>query len=605
MSTSHGAMNVWFYECCHPFDNTVAIRVSNVTPGILNWKTSNESIFFDDLKNTSFRTHGNQHKFRNIVLTDEEINAMDQINLHQSSSHHETEDQATSERHDVDFDEKNVELKKEIAEVGKHMTDMKAYVDNSTKMIIDEIRYSRGQPSQATHQQDDARQHVEESDKALMDQPSVSMREYVHTSNTDDEAQKSNDQTVGVVFNADIAGSSNSKPPTLDDYPDFTMTQIVALDPILNANTTPDVQPRNKNPGKYDTSLYIRLSEGKSSSRRVPILFRIKHPFESHNGFEVATELIDEFNKWVFKDVSSRRGRKSTYSKLKNSFEPQMDFGVVKVAEKDLFNIMVKPGRPWEDGKAKYSPIPLSYSTVDCWFMTWVDNIEKQRRESNCDMISISPDHDVGQCIRGFKLLANIPWDSVDDVIIPVNISEKFHWFLVVFRIKLRCLHVYDSMKGGSVHTKKVNEAVGKLATMIPLFLTSTGFYGKRLDLYVNKLPKYVHKSQSDPLDIKHMMHAPQQEDSSNDCGLYTCLFAEYISNDVFDMRSIDIDAKYHRQRYATILWHYGKTKNEDGAISESEVTGTVASKFGGPRIAKEHVPDTTNYPTPRQRTRN
>ncbi|KAG5601969.1 hypothetical protein H5410_033339, partial [Solanum commersonii] len=44
---------------------------------------------------------------------------------------------------------------------------------------------------------------------------------------------------------------------------------------------------------------------------------------------------------------------------------------------------------------------------------------------------------------------------------------------------------------------------------------------------------------------------------------------------------------------------------SEDGAISESEVTGTVASKFGGPRIAKEHAPDTTNYPTPRSHTRN
>ncbi|KAG5624876.1 hypothetical protein H5410_010094 [Solanum commersonii] len=44
---------------------------------------------------------------------------------------------------------------------------------------------------------------------------------------------------------------------------------------------------------------------------------------------------------------------------------------------------------------------------------------------------------------------------------------------------------------------------------------------------------------------------------------------------------------------------------SEDGAISESEVTGTVASKFGGPRIAKEHVSDTTNYPTPRSHTRN
>ncbi|KAG5585758.1 hypothetical protein H5410_046192 [Solanum commersonii] len=470
-SQFHIALQVWFYECCHPFDNTIAIRVSNVTPRILNWKKSNE-----------------------ITMR------------------HETEDQATSERHNVDFDEKYVELKKENAEVwvewkelkdnvDKDMTDMKAYVDNSTKLII----------------KDDARQHVEESEKAPMDQPSVSMREYVHTSITDDEAQKSNDQTVGVVFNADIPGSSNSKPPTLDDYPNFTMTHIVALDPILNANTTPDVQPRNRNPGKYDTSLYIRLSEGESSSRRVPILFRIKYPFESHNRFEVAAELIDEFNKSVFKDVSSRHD-----------------------------------------------------STVDCWFMTWVDNIEKQWRESNCDMRSISPDHNVGQCIRDFKLLANIPWDSVDDVIILVNISEKFHWFLIVFRIKLRCLHVYDSMKGESIHTKKVNEA-----------------------------------SQSDPLDIKHMMRAPPQEDSSNDCGLYTCLFAEYISNDVFDMRSIDIDAKYHRQRYVTILWHYGKTKNEDGTISEGEVTGTVASKFGGPRIAKEHVSDTTNYPTPRPRTRN
>ncbi|KAK6787479.1 hypothetical protein RDI58_016004 [Solanum bulbocastanum] len=97
-------------------------------------------------------------------------------------------------------------------------------------------------------------------------------------------------------------------------------------------------------------------------------------------------------------------------------------------------------------------------------------------------------------------------------------------------------------------------------------------------------------------------MHVPQQEDSSNDCDLYTCLFVEYISNGVFDIRSVDIDAQYLRQRYATIIWHYGKTKNEDGAISESEVIGMVASKFGGPRIAKEHAPDTSNYPTPRPR---
>ncbi|KAG5601596.1 hypothetical protein H5410_032966 [Solanum commersonii] len=70
------------------------------------------------------------------------------------------------------------------------------------------------------------------------------------------------------------------------------------------------------------------------------------------------------------------------------------------------------------------------------------------------------------------------------------------------------------------------------------------------------------------------------------DCGLYTCLFAEYISNNVFYMCSVDIDEKYHRQ-------------------SESEVTGTAASKFGRPRIPKEHAPNTSNYPTLRSRKRN
>ncbi|KAG5589572.1 hypothetical protein H5410_040086 [Solanum commersonii] len=45
--------------------------------------------------------------------------------------------------------------------------------------------------------------------------------------------------------------------------------------------------------------------------------------------------------------------------------------------------------------------------------------------------------------------------------------------------------------------------------------------------------------------------------------------------------------------------------RNENGAISESEVTSMVASKFGGPRIAKEHALDTSNYPTPRPKKRN
>ncbi|KAG5590962.1 hypothetical protein H5410_041476 [Solanum commersonii] len=68
----------------------------------------------------------------------------------------------------------------------------------------------------------------------------------------------------------------------------------------------------------------------------------------------------------------------------------------------------------------------------------------------------------------------------------------------------------------------------------------------------------------------------------SIDYGLYACLFTKCISNRVFDMGL--------------------RSKNVDGTISESEVTEMVASKFGGPRIEKEHAEDTINYPIPRPR---
>jgi len=65
-------------------------------------------------------------------------------------------------------------------------------------------------------------------------------------------------------------------------------------------------------------------------------------------------------------------------------------------------------------------------------------------------------------------------------------------------------------------------------------------------------------------------------------------------------MGYIDIDATYHRQRYVTIIWQYGKNKNVDGTTNESEIIDTIASKYGGPDIGKEHAPNTINYSTSR-----
>ncbi|KAM3362031.1 hypothetical protein P3S68_016885 [Capsicum galapagoense] len=196
----------------------------------------------------------------------------------------------------------------------------------------------------------------------------------------------------------------------------------------------------------------------------------------------------------------------------------------------------------------------------------------------------------IGQYIRGFKISVNVSWDTVDNVIIPVNVSESFHWILVVFCISQRCLFVYDSLLGGVVHTKNVVDHVQSLPTMLPLFLVATDFFGKEMILTGSESSHTLISLFADPLGYVIVRNTPQQRADSIDCGLYTCALVEYVSHGVFDVSNINFYAINHRLRYAALLWDYARIKQNDCAISDSEATENVTSRFGGPNICKEAV---------------
>ncbi|PHT74236.1 hypothetical protein T459_21513 [Capsicum annuum] len=101
--------------------------------------------------------------------------------------------------------------------------------------------------------------------------------------------------------------------------------------------------------------------------------------------------------------------------------------------------------------------------------------------------------------------------DSVDNIIILVNVSESFHWILVIFRIGHRCLYVYDSMMEGVVHSNNVLDHVRFLSTMIPLFLVATNFYKKRSDIDWYWEAGYIDKSLSEPLEYVILKDTQQQ----------------------------------------------------------------------------------------------
>ncbi|PHT98842.1 hypothetical protein BC332_32261 [Capsicum chinense] len=193
-------------------------------------------------------------------------------------------------------------------------------------------------------------------------------------------------------------------------------------------------------------------------------------------------------------------------------------------------------------------------------------------------MSCITPKRHVSQYIRGYKLLVNVPWNSVDNIIIPVNVSESFHWILIVFRIRHRCLYVYDSMMGGVIHSKNVLDHVRSFSIMILMFLVATNFYEKRSDIDWHRKAAYIDISLSEPLD---------------DCGIFVCAFTEYVSHGMFDISSRIFDAVNYRIRYGAILWDYVRRKQTDGAISESEATENVTSKHGGFKRSREQFGST------------
>ncbi|PHU16330.1 hypothetical protein BC332_17535 [Capsicum chinense] len=76
--------------------------------------------------------------------------------------------------------------------------------------------------------------------------------------------------------------------------------------------------------------------------------------------------------------------------------------------------------------------------------------------------------------IKGFSISAGLPWHLVDDVYIPINCGDEFHWVLAVIVLKERCIRVYDSM--ARKRYSGPSSEIPKLAKILPTYLDMRGF---------------------------------------------------------------------------------------------------------------------------------
>ncbi|PHT74375.1 hypothetical protein T459_21652 [Capsicum annuum] len=117
--------------------------------------------------------------------------------------------------------------------------------------------------------------------------------------------------------------------------------------------------------------------------------------------------------------------------------------------------------------------------------------------------------------IEGFNIPAGLPWHLIDEVYIPINCREEFHWVLAVVVLKERRIRVDDSMSRR--RSSGPSSVIQKLAKILPTYLDMSFFWTKR------------------------------------NCGLFVAAYAEYLS-DRLQVPNDVLDVGLLLQRYAAIL---------------------------------------------------
>ncbi|WMV34494.1 hypothetical protein MTR67_027879 [Solanum verrucosum] len=188
--------------------------------------------------------------------------------------------------------------------------------------------------------------------------------------------------------------------------------------------------------------------------------------------------------------------------------------------------------------------------------------------------------------INGFEIPAGLRWHSCDDVYIPVNCDEQFHWVLAVVVLKKRLIRVYDSASGS--RRKFYSGDIKKLSLMLPTYLQDSGFFyhSERTDWL--SLDAYKDKETGNLLEPKHpflveyVQDIIQQGSDTLDCGLFVAAFAEFFTDEI-PIQSNNFRSNYLRSRYATLLWNYDSEKAEVGYVSDNDDPSKPRSHFTPP----------------------
>ncbi|PHU23122.1 hypothetical protein BC332_08229 [Capsicum chinense] len=106
------------------------------------------------------------------------------------------------------------------------------------------------------------------------------------------------------------------------------------------------------------------------------------------------------------------------------------------------------------------------------------------------------------QCDDATDLIAGLPWHLVDEVYIPINCGDEFHWVLAVFILKERRIRVYDSISRR--RRSGLSSKIQKLAKILPNYLDMSGFLNQKFCIDWLTIEAYRNKM-GNPFDVQYV----------------------------------------------------------------------------------------------------
>ncbi|PHT90606.1 hypothetical protein T459_05719 [Capsicum annuum] len=151
--------------------------------------------------------------------------------------------------------------------------------------------------------------------------------------------------------------------------------------------------------------------------------------------------------------------------------------------------------------------------------------------------------------IKGFSTSASLPWHLVDEVYIPINCGDEFHWVLAVVVLKERRIRVYDSMSRR--RRSGPSSEIQKLAKILPTYLDMSGFFDQKVRTDWSMIEASRDKM-ANPFDVQYVDRISLQTIGILDCGPFVAAYAEYLS-DGLQVPNDGLDVGLLRKIYAAL----------------------------------------------------